>query len=95
MISTVLLFLTVMSFSPEFVIRLNLLLRLHPIQSLTVSIEDRGYDYSYQCYMYRVSGYDPYEWFVPDEFKGSAGDFWYVKKTKIGLYYVYRGAYHP
>lgn len=83
------------SFSPELVIRGNLLLRLHPIQSLAVDISEVQYDKQNDSYMYAVDDYEPYQWFVPEVFRGPGKPFWYLKKTRLGFYYVYKGASNP
>lgn len=75
-IVTIPLFCTVMSSSTEFVIRGNLLLRFHPIQSCSISIEEIGYDFTNDCHLYKVNEYKPYEWFIPDVFKGMSGYIW-------------------
>ncbi|MDX9640290.1 hypothetical protein [Bacillus sp. PBL-C9] len=79
------------SFSPELVIRGNLLLRFHPIQTLIVDIDERGYDQQYDSYMYRVDGYSPHEWLNPEVLRGMYGNMWYLKKTDFGFYYVIKG----
>lgn len=87
----ILALLIITSFSPELVIRRNLLFRFHPIQSFTVDVVKWGYDLQYDSYMFRVDGYSPYEWFKPEAFRGMGGSMWYVRKTDIGFYYVLKG----